>query len=139
MFHQHPPLRSTHEPVGLAGVAAARRFFAACFAKADPRVETLFVAHLDDRAHCIHLSQHDGEAAAADLPVRAIMLDAARVGSSGILLAHNHPSGDATPSASDRRATRRLAHAGEAIDLTLVDHLVFAADDCVSFRRMGLL
>ena len=59
--------------------------------------------------------------------------------SAGIVLAHNHPSGDARPSDSDCRATRRLATAAEALDCTLVDHLIFAGDDCTSLRRMGLL
>ena len=72
--------------------------------------------------------------------MRSIIADAARLGSAGVVLAHNHPSGDATPSASDCRATRKLAVAGEAMDLAVVDHLVFAADgECRSFRRMGLL
>jgi DNA repair protein RadC len=60
-------------------------------------------------------------------------------GSAGIILAHNHPSGDSTPSESDCRATRRLACAAEALDCAIVDHLVFAGGDCSSFRRMGLL
>jgi len=55
------------------------------------------------------------------------------------VIAHNHPSGDARPSDSDRRATRRLASAAEAIDCALLDHLVFGGDDCTSFRRIGLL
>ena len=58
----------------------------------------------------------------------------------GILLAHNHPSGDPTPSAADCRATRTLARAAEAIDLAVVDHMIFAKrNQCQSMRRMGLL
>ena len=56
-----------------------------------------------------------------------------------MILAHNHPSGDPTPSAADRQITRRLALAGEAIDLTVVDHLVIAGTNCTSMRAMGLL
>jgi DNA repair protein RadC len=74
------------------------------------------------------------------LPIRRIIADAARLGSAGILLAHNHPSGDPTPSAADCRATRTLARAAEAIDLTVLDHIIFATrDKCTSMRRMGLL
>jgi len=58
---------------------------------------------------------------------------------SGIVLAHNHPSGDAQPSDSDRIATRRLAAAAEALDCTVLDHLVFAGSDCTSLRRLGYL
>ena len=74
-----------------------------------------------------------------DFPVRQIIADAAQHGSAGIVLAHNHPSGDPRPSDSDCRVTRRLAAAAEALDCAVLDHLVFAGEDCTSFRRMGLL
>ena len=43
------------------------------------------------------------------------------------------------PSDSDCRATRRLAAAAEALDCTMLDHLVFAGDDCTSLRQLGCL
>ena len=129
--------RAEH-PAILAGHHAARAFFAPCFDEAEDR-EQLFVAHLDEGARCIHLARHDGHRDAVGLPVRKIIADAARLGSAGVILAHNHPSGDATPSHTDCRATRTLAHAGEAMDLAVVDHLIFARGECRSFRRMGLL
>lgn len=73
------------------------------------------------------------------MPVRDIIVDAARLGSAGVVLAHNHPSGDARPSGADCRATRKLARAAEALDLAVIDHLIFAGRDCSSMRRMGLL
>lgn len=73
------------------------------------------------------------------MPLRHIILDAARHGSAAILLAHNHPSGDPRPSDSDLRATRRLATAAEALDCRLVDHLVFAGAECTSLRGLGYL
>ena len=126
-------------PLRLNGLDSARRFFAGCLAEADPREEHLWVAHVDDDARCIHVSRHDGNATGADLPIRQIVADAARHGSTGVVLAHNHPSGDATPSAEDRRVTRRLALVGEAMDLAILDHLVIAGTDCRSMRQMGLL
>ena len=56
-----------------------------------------------------------------------------------MIVAHNHPSGDPTPSALDHQITRRLALAGEAIDLAVLDHLVIAGKQCSSMRAMGLL
>ena len=127
-------------PARLNGHDAARRFFAQCFSEAGTGGrERLWVAHLDDQARCMELSSHDGAAGDVPLPVRDIIRDAARLGSAGVMLAHNHPSGDARPSEADCRATRRLALAAEAIDLAVVDHLVFAGTNCSSFRRMGLL
>ena len=125
-------------PALLNGHDAARSFFSSCFSEASG-LERLWVAHLDDSARCIHLECYDGEPESVGMPVREIMVDAARLGSVGVVLAHNHPSGDARPSNADCQATRKLARAGEAIDLTILDHLIFAGRDCNSMRRMGLL
>ena len=108
-------------------------------ADSDPSRESLWVAHVDDQARCLHLSRHDGGESGAAFPLRVIISDAAAHGSAGIVLAHNHPSGDPTPSNSDCRSTRRLATAAEALDCTILDHLVFAGKECASFRQMGLL
>lgn len=97
------------------------------------------MAHLDEDARCLHVSHHDGDACGVDFPLRSIILDAARHGSAGILLAHNHPSGDPRPSESDFRVTQRLATAAEALDCTVVDHLVFGGNECSSLRRLGYL
>ena len=126
-------------PLKLDGLAAARSFFAGCFAEFDPRRESLWVAHVDDAARCLHISCHEGDETGTSFPLRQIITDAAAHGSAGIVLAHNHPSGDPTPSDSDRRATRRLAVAAEALDCTILDHLVFAGEQCASFRQIGLL
>ncbi len=134
MLHQR-----VESPRRLNGLKAARRFFVECLAEADPTIEHLWIAHIDDAARCIHLSRHDGEEGAATLPLRAVLADAVRHGSAAIILAHNHPSGDATPSAADRALTRRLALIGEAMGLVVIDHLVMTADDCSSMRAMNLI
>ncbi len=56
-----------------------------------------------------------------------------------VILYHNHPSGDPTPSREDREFTRRLATAAEAVGVRLLDHIVVAREGCVSFREAGLL
>jgi DNA repair protein RadC len=134
MRHQRAEL-----PLKLDGLAAAREFFAGCFAEEDPRRETLWVAHVDDQARCLHVSCHHGDESGTSFPIREIVADAAIRGSAGILLAHNHPSGDARPSDSDFRATRRLATAAEALDCAVIDHLVFGGDGYTSLRRLGYL
>ena len=134
MFHQR-----AESPLRLNGLEQARSFFASCLAETDPTKEHLWVAHVDDDARCVHLTRHDGHAGGADLPMRQIVADAARHGSKGLILAHNHPSGDASPSATDKRITRRLALVGEAMDVAILDHLVMAGGECRSMRQMGLL
>jgi DNA repair protein RadC len=123
----------------LDSVDSARAFFAACFGESGHARESLWVVHLDDRARCIQLERYEGDETGIHFPVREIIVNAASHGSVGILLAHNHPSGDATPSASDRRATRRLATAAEAIGCRVVDHFIFSSNCCESFRAAGYL
>jgi DNA repair protein RadC len=126
-------------PLKLDGLAAARQFFAGCLADTDPTRESLWVAHVDEESRCLHLSRHSGDETGAEFPLRSIIADAAELGTAGIVLAHNHPSGDPRPSDSDCRCTRRLATAAEALDCTVLDHLVFAGTQCTSFRQIGLL
>ena len=134
MFHQR-----AESPLRLNGLEAARRFFAGCLDEAGPDKEHLWVAHVDEQARCIHLARHDGDVGGATLSLRDVITDAATHGSVGVILAHNHPGGDPTPSADDRQLTRRLSLAAEAIDLAVLDHLVMAGHECRSMRQMGLL
>lgn len=56
-----------------------------------------------------------------------------------ILLAHNHPSGDPTPSEDDICGTRALANAGVALNIRFIDHLIVTPGDVYSMRRGGRL
>jgi DNA repair protein RadC len=114
-------------------------FFSGCLADAGPLREQLWVAHTDEQARCIHVSRHPGDEGGANFPLKSIIADALAHRSAGIVLAHNHPSGDSRPSDSDCRATRRLVLAAEAIDCTVLDHLVFAGSNCSSLRQLGYL
>jgi DNA repair protein RadC len=58
---------------------------------------------------------------------------------SGIILAHNHPSGNLKPSEADIRLTRKLKEAGSLLDLPILDHLICADDRYYSFADEGLL
>ena len=134
MRHQRAEL-----PLKLNGLGAARDFFAGCIADSDPARENLWVAHVDEQARCLHLARYPGDERGAAFPIRTIIADAATHHSAGIVLAHNHPSGDARPSDSDKLCTRRLAAAAEALDCAVLDHLVFGGSECSSLRQMGLL
>ncbi len=70
---------------------------------------------------------------------REIFREALLAGASAVFLAHNHPSGDPTPSADDRSVTRRLAQAGTTVGVDVLDHLVVGADEWVSLARLGVL
>lgn len=134
MYYQRP-----ETPALLNGVDAAARFLAPSFPLGGTQ-ERLVVAHLDGDAHCIGTSEHDGLTSSVDLPLRTIIADMVRLGSAGLVIAHNHPGGDTRPSRSDCAATQRLALACDAMDVSLFDHLIFGADrSCSSMRRMGYL
>ena len=57
----------------------------------------------------------------------------------GIVIAHNHPSGNPTPSADDRAVTRQLVEAGRILDIPVCDHVIVAPDKYFSFSEAGLL
>lgn len=70
---------------------------------------------------------------------REVVRRALELGATALILVHNHPSGDPTPSRADREATRRLAAAAALLDIRLHDHVIVASSGCVSFRALGLL
>lgn len=70
---------------------------------------------------------------------REVFRDALLANAAAVVLAHNHPSGDPTPSADDELVTRRLARAGELVGVEVLDHLVVAGDTWVSLARRGVL
>src|SRR6266516_593117 len=59
--------------------------------------------------------------------------------SAGIIVVHNHPSGDPMPSADDRAVTRQLVDAGRLLDLPVYDHVIVGGERFVSFAEAGLL
>ncbi len=64
----------------------------------------------------------------------AILLNA-----TAIVIAHNHPSGDPSPSREDREVTRALTEAGQVLDVALHDHVILGEERYFSFRDAGLL
>ncbi|HVM20706.1 MAG TPA: DNA repair protein RadC [Egibacteraceae bacterium] len=70
---------------------------------------------------------------------REIFREALLAGASAVFLAHNHPSGDPTPSADDRQVTRRLAQAGTTLGVDVLDHLVIGNPEWQSLARLGVL
>lgn len=71
--------------------------------------------------------------------MREIFGEALRLDPRGMILAHNHPSGHCRPSGSDIIATRRLAEVARALDIVLIDHLIFTDEAVYSMRAGGLL
>ena len=74
---------------------------------------------------------------AALVHAREVFRPAILDGASGVLLAHNHCSGDPTPSAEDVRQTAQLVKAGALLGIPVLDHIVIG-DGCVSMRETGV-
>ncbi len=70
---------------------------------------------------------------------REILSQAYRVGAAAVVFAHNHPSGGTTPSSEDRRVTRELVVAGEAVQVTVLDHLIIGENCFFSFADEGFI
>ena len=70
---------------------------------------------------------------------REIFLEALSSRAVQIILLHNHPSGDASPSREDLNATRRVAEAGELLGISLADHIIIGGHTYVSFREKNYL
>ncbi len=70
---------------------------------------------------------------------REVFRPAIAEAAAGVIVVHNHPSGDPTPSAEDRVVTRQLVEAGRLLDLPVYDHVIVGADRYFSFAEAGLL
>lgn len=79
-----------------------------------------------------------GSLAGSSVRVAEVYRDAVRRQAAGLVVVHNHPSGDPTPSADDLRITAELAEAGRLLDIELLDHVVLGAVSWVSIRSLGL-
>jgi DNA repair protein RadC len=70
---------------------------------------------------------------------REIFAPAIGQAAAGVLLVHNHPSGDPSPSDEDIRLTKRIAQAGQIMGIELLDHLILAESGTYSFKTSGVL
>lgn len=104
----------------------------------DLAVEECHVLLLD-RSHTIMGEQlvSRGGIAGTAVDVRVVMKHAIVAQASAIVLVHNHPSGNTTPSMEDDRLTRHVAEAARTLDLRLLDHVVVADGGYYSYSEQG--
>jgi DNA repair protein RadC len=79
-----------------------------------------------------------GNLAGSSVRVGEVFRDAVRRQAAAMVVVHNHPSGDPSPSADDLRITSELAEAGRLLDIELLDHVVVGATSWVSIRSLGI-
>jgi DNA repair protein RadC len=75
----------------------------------------------------------------ASVHVREVIARAIALGATALIIVHNHPSGDPTPSQQDIRLTRDLVEAGRHMKVTVHDHVIVGAQGRTSMRAMGLI
>ena len=108
------------------------------------------MAHLTiERVRVLHLNSKNmlirdevmGEGSIDQAPVyiREVIRRAIDLGSSAIILVHNHPSGDPAPSRADIALTRDIADAGKKLGIAVHDHVIIGANGHSSMRAMGLI
>jgi DNA repair protein RadC len=101
--------------------------------------ETMRVILLDTRNRLIRDPMvYQGSLNASVVRVAELFREAVRANAAALIVAHNHPSGDPTPSPEDVSMTRTLVEAGRILDIEVLDHLVIGKGRWVSLKAQGL-
>jgi len=102
--------------------------------------EVFKIILLNAKNHIIkHLSISVGSLTASIVHPREVFSEAVKCGCSGILLVHNHPSGDTEPSGEDIETTRRLIDAGSILGIKVLDHIIIGDGKYLSLKEKGLI
>ena len=103
-------------------------------------VERVRVLYLDTRNRLV-LDDHvgDGSIDEAAIHPREVIRKALDIGASALILVHNHPSGDPSPSRADIQITQRIAEAGRLLGIVVHDHVIIGREGHTSLRAKGLL
>lgn len=101
--------------------------------------EHLRVILLDRRNRVLEINEvYKGSVNSSQVRVGELFKDAVRANASAIVVVHNHPSGDPTPSPDDVAVTRAIAQAGKLLDVEVLDHIVIGQGRWVSLKERGL-
>lgn len=121
------------KPALKTALDAARYAAALC---AGNRYECVYVASLDKNKRVLHSSCiHTGSLTETPLYPRNVVEEALLQRAHGVLLIHNHPSGDPTPSKNDATVTENVMRALDGVDITLFDHIIAGDGCCYSMSR----
>ena len=109
-------------------------------------VEKFWVLCLNRKHHLLKLIEvTSGTASASLVHPREVFREAIRLGSSSVIVSHNHPSGDPYPSSADIKVTRQLVEASRILDIHLLDHIIIGkptqsnSSGFYSFNEAGLI
>ena len=106
----------------------------------DKPYESFYAMYLDSKHRVIHAEElFRGTIDNASVPVREVVKDALKHNAAAMIVAHNHPSGVAEPSAADKALTEALYLALGMVGIKLLDHFVVGDSEVISFAEMGAL
>ena len=106
----------------------------------DERKEHFICLYLNARNQIIHKETVSiGSLSASIVHPREVFLAAITHSAASIILAHNHPSGDVSPSQDDIDLTHRLVRAGDIMGIEILDHIIVASTDFVSLKSRGVI
>ncbi len=105
----------------------------------DEEQEKFLVVLLDTKHHVVGKETlYRGTLNQTAVRPAEVFREAVRANCAAVLVAHNHPSGDPTPSADDVATTARLEKIGDLLEIELVDHIIMTRDSALSLRERGL-
>ncbi len=100
--------------------------------------ENVFLVGVDSKSGLLFVSKlSEGSVNMSLISPRNVFIEALSGKAVNIILLHNHPSGDPTPSRSDREFTRRIIELGELLEIRLLDHIVIGDNSYFSFKEEG--
>lgn len=106
----------------------------------DKPYEVFAVMFLDARHQLIAFKElFRGTINGASVSIREVIKEAMQYNAASLIVAHNHPSGIADPSAADKHLTQSLSEALSLVDVKLLDHIIVGESECRSFAEQGLL
>ncbi|MGE8431666.1 MULTISPECIES: RadC family protein [Chryseobacterium] len=106
----------------------------------DLRTEEFWAIFMNNSNKVIHISQlTQGGISQSIVDVRVLFKTALEHFSTGVIIAHNHPSGSLKPSKEDINITQKIKEAGKVLSIQLLDHIIVTQDSYFSFSDEGLL
>jgi len=131
--------RHLHEPgVAFTSTHAVREWLRLHMAGLER--EEFMVLYLNQQNQLIaHETLFAGSISSTEVHPREVVKRALYFNAAAVILAHNHPSGDTTPSQADKAVTQRLVQALQLVDIRVPDHLIVGGTQILSFAEHGLL
>jgi len=101
--------------------------------------EHFVILYFDSKNKLINEEISIGTLNASLVHPREVFKRAIKDNTAQIIIAHNHPSGDSTPSAEDISTTKRLIEVGKLVGISIIDHLIITSDKYFSFKENGII